>query len=253
LNDRYNSPIKIKASYGFSASTLRLLALGFMLLDHMWATVIPGSDWMTCIGRLAFPIFAFQVTEGYFHTSNVKRYMLRLLLFGVISEIPFNLMLTASPIFPFHQNVMFTMLLGLLAISAIEKLKQEISLKTAVLTALKLLLIWLAATVGFVDYGWLGVLTVVVFYLFRGFRFAWLFQLGALTVIHGFLMKGRVFVFELLGMTLKFPLQGFAVFAILLIWLYNGQKGRGGKLLQYGSYVFYPAHMLLLYIIYRLI
>ena len=64
------SPLRTKPFGGLDAMTLRLLALGLMLLDHMWATVVSGNMWRTYVGRLAFPIFAFQVTEGFFYTSD---------------------------------------------------------------------------------------------------------------------------------------------------------------------------------------
>ena len=70
---------------GLSASTLRVLAMTFMLLDHMWATIVPGNNWMTYVGRLAFPIFAFQIVEGFYHTSNRKNYTKRLLILALIS------------------------------------------------------------------------------------------------------------------------------------------------------------------------
>ena len=97
-----------------NSNALKILAMAFMLLDHLWATIIPDNQWMTCVGRLAFPIFAFMISEGYVHTSDFKKYAKRLLIFGLISEIPFNLMSAGGFFFPFHQNVMFTLLLGLL-------------------------------------------------------------------------------------------------------------------------------------------
>ena len=75
-----------------NAFTLKVMAMALMLCDHMWATVIPGAAWMTSIGRLAFPIFAFQIAEGFARTHHFKGYLGRIFLFALISEIPFNLM-----------------------------------------------------------------------------------------------------------------------------------------------------------------
>ena len=99
--------------FNISASVLHILAMIFMLFDHLWATIIPGNQWLTCLGRLAFPLFAFMIVEGYFHTSSLQRYVLRLFIFALISEIPFNLMYSSSFIYPYHQNVIWTLLLGL--------------------------------------------------------------------------------------------------------------------------------------------
>ena len=241
---------KDNRSFGIDAVSLRLLAILFMLLDHLWATVVPGNQWMNCVGRLAFPIFAFQLCEGYRHTSDFRRYCLRLLLFALLSEIPFNLFYAGSVLFPFHQNVMFTLLLGLLALRQADRLRREKGLKKKSLRCLTLLLILAGGVLLFPDYGLMGVLTVLCFYVFRDYR---LFQLAAMAVLNIFAFKGQTIPVSLFGLAYDFPIQGFALLALPLIWLYNGQKGPGGKGMRLFWYIFYPLHMLVLYFIQRIV
>ena len=211
-----------------TAAHLRILALFLMLLDHLWATVVPGTFWMTCVGRMAFPIFAFQAAEGYHHTHDFRGYCKRLALFAVISEIPFNLMISGSPFFPQHQNVMLTLLLGLLCCRAYDSRNW-----------LAMVLWLLAGAFTRCDYGAAGVWTVLTFHAFRGEKLG---QLLMLLLINLFCYDGP----EIALGPLTFPLQTFAVLAWLPIALYSGEKGRGGRALQYGSYLFYPVHMLIL-------
>lgn len=243
------SPFSQKPFGGLSASALKCLALLLMLLDHTWATVASDHMWLTYVGRLAFPIFAFQITEGFLHTSDKRRYAGRLLLFALLSEVPFNYLMAAGPIYPFHQNVMFTLLLGLLAIGGIDDLRQKRTWLALLRCLVRLALCLLLATILFVDYGALGVLTVLLFYLCRGFPFAWVGQLAGMVILHIAAFKGEFLLLSLAGQTFSFPTQGFAVLSLLPIWLYNGKKGRGGKALQRGCYLFYPLHMLLLYVL----
>ena len=148
---------------------LHLMAMAFMLCDHLWGTLISGNEWMTCIGRIAFPIFAFLIVEGYFHTHNLKKYVLRLLLFALISEIPFNLMIASSLIDPFDQNVIWTFLIAILLIWLNEKAKATGKIWVQVLTVIGTLLLGLIlGTVCFVDYNFCGVFMVLTFYFFRG-------------------------------------------------------------------------------------
>lgn len=245
-------------SFGLiNANTLRVIACILMLMDHSWATVIPGSDWLTYAGRMAFPIFAFQIAEGFFHTSDFKKYARRLFIFALISEIPFNLMYASSVIYPFHQNVMFTLLLGLLAIKSLDAIRMACAghsfkdwnsstVKFLILGLLKASLCVLAAGIGFTDYGMTGVLTIILFYLCRGFRGARLVQLAGMVYINCFALMGRTIPLTLGSMSFDFPTQGFAVLSLIFIWLYNGKKGRSSKVLQYGFYTFYPVHMLIL-------
>ena len=110
--------------------------------------------------------------------------------------------------------------------------------------------LWLLAAFGwcllgavtFVDYGAYGVMMVLVFGLSRRLPYAKLFQLAAMILINVVLMEGQM----LIVFGREFPVQGFAVLALLPIWLYNGEKGRRSKALQTGFYLFYPIHMLIL-------
>lgn len=244
-----NSPL-IKIPFGgLTSNMLRTIAVALMLSDHIWATAMSFGNWMTYIGRMAFPIFAFQIAEGFVHTSDFKKYALRLLGFAVITEIPFNLFYSSRWFNPYHQNVLFTLLLGLLAISVIDKVRKNITVKNVALSLLWLLLICIASVIGFVDYGFLGMITVVMFYILRDFPFAWLAQLAAMVLINIVFFEGQVFPIEIFGKIFEIPTQGFAVFSLIPIWLYGGRKGRSNKIMQYGFYAFYPVHMLVLYLI----
>ena len=110
---------------GISANGLRWFAMVGMLLDHIWGTLMSGHLWMTCLGRMVFPIYAFQLAEGFVRTHDRKKYALRLLIFALISEIPFDLMMSGGWFFPFHQNTIFTLLLGFWVLWALEELREK--------------------------------------------------------------------------------------------------------------------------------
>lgn len=244
-----NRPLSKLPFGGLTSNMLRTIAVVLMISDHVWATYMSFGNWMTYLGRLAFPIFAFQIAEGFIHTSNLKKYFLRLLGFALISEIPFNLFYSSRWFNPYHQNVLFTFLLGLLAIVVIDNAKKNRTAKNIGLSVLWLALISVVSFIGFVDYGFLGMLTVVMFYLLRDFPFAWVAQAVAMVLLNIVFFEGQVFPVEILGQTIEIPYQGFAVFALIPIWLYGGKKGRSNKIMQYGFYAFYPVHMLVLYLI----
>ena len=233
-----------------SSTGLHILAMALMLCDHMWATIIPGNNWMTCIGRIAFPIYAFTLVEGYFHTRNLKKYAQRLLLFAVVSEIPFNLMCVSSPVYPFHQNVIWTLLIGLWMIHLNEKAVQKGALVRCLTAGGTLALGSILGLVTFVDYGNAGVLMILLFYFFRG-RAAWclLGQLLGMYWLNFEVLQGLSYEISLFGQTLFFPQQGFAILALIPIWLYRGRKGYSSRWFQYFCYGFYPVHMLLLWLI----
>lgn len=239
--------------FGLSSTTLRFIAMAFMLLDHMWATLVPGNNWMTYIGRMAMPIFAFLIAEGYAHTRSVKNYKKRLFIFGLISEIPFNLMVSGSAFFIFHQNVMFTLLIGLYAIEAVERMKKNPSPGNLIKNVFILMGLSILATILFVDYNLMGVATVVLFHITRKAKLGKLWQFTGMFFLNIVWHKGLMIPITLGSLQFEFSTQGFALFSLLLIWLYNGRKGSSNKVVQYFGYAFYPLHMIVLYLIWRLI
>lgn len=236
----------IKQYTGITSDVLRLLAAIFMLSDHLWVTIFPGNLWLHLIGRLAFPIYAFFIAEGYFHTSNFKKYALRLLFFGIISEIPFDYFIAGVPFYPYRHNVMFTLLLGLLSIKGVDNaIKNPVS-KNIIIGAAVLVASCVTARCIVSDYREHGVLTVLCFYLFRNFKPA---QLISMLLLHLFLYEGMAIKGAIFGTTILFPAQSCAVLALLPIWLYNGKRSYTGKALRGGIYLFYPVHMLVLHIL----
>ena len=246
VNDFCNSPFAKKPFGGVSGNPLKLAAIIFMILDHTWVAVIDGNSWMNYLGRLAFPIFAFLISEGFIHTSNFKKYLLRLLAFAVISEIPFNIFCSSSVLFPQYQNVLFTFVLSVIALKILDFAKKEPTLLKIAGAGVGVAVIVFLADVLKLDYGGAGILIVVAFYLFRGFPFAFLAQLAAMVLVFVFLYPGREVPFKIGEWFVHFPVQTFAIFSLVPIWLYNGKKGRGGKLVQYAGYAFYPLHIFVL-------
>lgn len=234
-----------------SSMSLHIMAMVFMLCDHLWATVVPGNDWLTCIGRLTFPIFAFLTVEGYFHTSNLKKYVQRLLVFAILSEIPFNLVMGSSWFYPIHQNVLWTFLLAIWLIHMNEKAKKKGGVIRRVLVGfVSVFLAYILGIFTFVDYYHAGILMVLVFYFFRGRKW-WHYvgQLLCMYYINVEELSGFAYEIELFGETHYFVRQGFALLALIPIWLYRGNEGYKSKALQYVYYGFYPVHLLILALI----
>ena len=236
-----------------SSAALHILAMLFMLCDHLWGTIIPGNQWLTNIGRLAFPIFAFLIVEGYTHTKNLRRYVLRLLLFAILSEIPFNLMLSGRVFNPVHQNVLWTFLIGLWLIHINEQARKKEKVWLTLLTAAGTLALgMLLGTLTMVDYYGAGVATGLVFYFFRGRRWWNLAgQILALHYLYTEVIGGLYFEVELFGTTVEIVQQSLALFALIPIWIYRGRQGYHARWFRLFSYLFYPVHMLFLWLIGR--
>ena len=227
--------------------SLHIVAMVFMLCDHLWGTIVPGNDWLTCVGRLTFPIYAFLLVEGYFHTKNLKKYVLRLLIFAVISEIPFNLAMGSSFVYPLHQNVLWSFLISIGLIHWNEMVKTKQIGKRVLVALATLVIAYIGGIITFVDYNNAGIFTVLVFYCFRGRKWwCYLGQLVCLWYINFEMLGGLSYQVTIFGETHFIARQGFALLALIPIWLYRGKQGYYSKFVQYIYYAFYPVHLLIL-------
>lgn len=238
-------------NFELTAAVLHIIAMTLMLMDHLWATLLPAKEWLTCAGRVAFPIFAFMAVEGYFHTRSFKKYILRMLLFAVLSEIPFDLMYGGTWFYPVHQNVLWTFLLSLLGVWLMEQVRKKGKTWMYLLVCVLVVLAGLVlGTLCMVDYYGAGVLTVFVFYFLHGRKW-WCFlgQLAALYWLNVELLGGLMYPVQLFDMEFELCQQGLALLALIPIWLYRGRQGYHSKPFQYLCYAFYPVHMLLLVVV----
>lgn len=237
---------------GLSGFVLKVIAIISMAIDHIAASVleryfiseglfIEGSREylvylvMRAIGRIAFPIFCYFLVEGFFHTRSVAKYAVRLLIFAVISDIPFDLAIYKTWWYPYHNNVFLTLLIALLAMWGMREVGLHFSRDQEELSRQSVFGILLQIVIGVsamalaqllhTDYGASGVLTILIMFVFR--KRPWLAALlGVLC----------------LGVTSN-PLEFCALPVVPLIYFYNGTRGRQRK---YFFYVFYPTHFLIL-------
>lgn len=229
----------MERSRGLDGGALKGIAAALMLTDHVGAILLPEVPVLRCVGRLAFPIFAFFIAEGYAHTRNFGRYFRRLAILAVVSEIPFNL--ENGAVFDLtRQNVLWTFCLALLTLRGLEALGRERGFGRWAGCGLVLAAGFAAGELLRTDYGGWGVVTVALLQLCRDGKYAKLWLLLAMAAVNG-LGMGSLTMPVFGG---EMPIQIFAVAALPVIWLYNGQAGPKG--LRRAFYVFYPAHLLVL-------
>lgn len=257
---------------------LKLFAMIAMLIDHIGVVYIStlNNYWLYVafrgVGRLAFPIFVFLIIEGFYHTRDVKKYLIRLGVFALISEIPydlafykyhsgsnfitdFNNMFEKSSNFKLvidnlsaNQNVFFTLFLGLLLIMLIDMVDQRITkidLKSLIMkNSIDCFLVvgfCMSAKILNIDYEMVGILMIASFYLFRGSKVL----LAISTFIIMATQASNFMYFRDTG-NIYAIISVFATLAIIPIAFYNGEKGKSVK---YLFYAFYPAHLVCLFII----
>jgi hypothetical protein len=216
-----------------TANRLKVLACFTMLIDHIGAVLFDDYIIFRIIGRISFPIFAFLIVEGYMHTSNIYKYLLRLFTFALISEIPFDLAFYNQVGFV-HQNVFFTLFLGLLALHLYETLRG----KDDSIAKFVVFIIGVIAIILRTDYMIYGILMIFSLYLYKN-NIKKSFLLVAL--INGLMVLSN----WLVGFTnFRSSIQIFALISLIFIYYYNNQRG---KKIKYIFYLFYPVHLMLIY------
>lgn len=219
-----------------SSSTLKIIACLSMLIDHIGVVLLPEIFLLRIIGRLAFPIFAFLIVEGYFHTKNISKYLFRLGVFAIVSELPFDLTFWNTWLEFGHQNVFFTLFIGLAAVWLYDIYKDNNK-------ALAIAFFIVFATMSVLlktDYNIFGVLMIFGFYQYHEKRmaiFLWLLIInGTLVMLYA----------SASSISIESIAQLFAVVSLGFIFNYNGKKGLN---IKYFFYTFYPLHLLILYVI----
>ena len=215
---------------------LKIIAMVSMVFDHVGDMFFPDSDWMRMVGRIAMPIFAFCITEGYIHTRNKNKYLMRMGIFALISEVPFDLAFDGK-IGLSHQNIMLSFFLAIIALMLFDlirgskdEIKGRYSAWRIMLGALAVIAMAVLAFLVKADYTMFAVASVFLFYAFKD--------------TNHFVRPIPGVAFLALTRTVGYYCTtGLSIIPLLL---YNGKKGKGLKWL---FYAFYPGHLLLLYVL----
>ena len=215
-----------------SSFGLKIIAIISMLIDHTAYALYGGFSFWNYLGRLAFPIFAFQIAQGYQHTSNLKKYFLRLFVFAILSQIPFSFFLYTITGEFLTLNIFFTLTLGLLSIFVFEKSPSKF------LGFLFCAFCAFVASFLHMDYGYYGVLVIFLFYLFRDHKKIMVASFLFLTILR--------YIPVFFNTNFYYPniiLCICTCLSIIPILFYNGTRG---KKMTYFFYLFYPCHLALL-------
>lgn len=277
---------KVIQKNGSRNDLLKLLAILTMVIDHIGYMYFPDETLFRIIGRLAFPIFAYQIAIGYSRTSNLKKYTWRLFLFALIAQIPYSFFSPDMEFSFIHYNVLFTFLaaIGMLYAydTGILKLKSFIKDKNFLHLLYCILLLSLTAAIivlpevlsfiikGFyIEYGLLGLAMILLFHIFEKKTAAAMISVVILYVFHGYyrvalwnsayssaLFWSNLFSYKYVWSQLdlqngftqleRYYFNAWGVLALIPIFSLEKINTSWIRLNKYVGYVFYPAHMALL-------
>lgn len=240
-----------------SQEGLKLIASLTMLIDHIGAVLVyaiylsarNAGDYalsntmaalyqpMRIIGRIAFPIYCFLLVEGFHHTRNIKKYITRLGIGMLLSEIPFDLALSGGIDWG-SSSVMVTLLLGCLMMVCMQRLQGF--WKFAVILPFVLIAEWLKT-----DYAGNGIALIAMLALTKSLPKEKLWRTAGFVILLWFGPDVQVGA-------LNIPMELFGLIGLLPMFLYQGKKLTRNKWVQWAFYLFYPVHLLILWLLERI-
>ena len=222
-----------------SSFLLKIIACFTMLLCHIPFVYPQYSVPLMYIGKISFPLYAFLISEGYVHTRNFSKYLTRLIVFGVISQIPAYLLFVGKSFNGLYLNIFFTLALGLLGIRIYDKIKSKyVSIPVILLLAV------IAELLKF-DYGAFGVLMIICFYIFKRNKLNMvLSQMFLMFILY--MKKMSYYTFSLFNLQYILFQLLFSVISLAIILTYNGKKGKSSGKIKLMFYFFYPVHLIIL-------
>lgn len=208
---------------------LKILALVTMIIDHIGAIFYPDLIFLRIIGRVTFVLYAFMLVEGVYHTNNIHKYIKKIFIWALLSEVPFDIAFYGTPFYFGHQNIYFTLLISILGIYSLQRIKSFFYSIIVVQVV-----IGVSYFLNF-DYSWYGTTMIMSFYLLRKmctFKFIFIETISTIAT------------FNILGV------QIFAFLGFIPILIYNGKQGK-----KIGSiyYSYYAIHLLIFTLIKYLI
>ncbi len=239
--------ICMEKRFSLNRTQIKYVAIAAMLLDHIAAFILQPEEYpaltflyviMRTVGRIAGPVMIYFIAEGYRYTSSKLKYGMRLLCFGILSQIPYSLARYGT-ISGTNLNVMITLFMSFLMLVIADKMKDKVIKGIVVFTFMIL--------TSFSDWGVLGPFMVWMFYIYREDRKKQLISyislcLAEIVMSVLIIMSGAIAWYEAIW-------QIGMVLPIIVIYFYNGEPGRKTVINKWAFYLFYPLHFMVLWLV----
>ena len=217
---------------GLSGNALKIIAMIAMFMDHMGSQLFPSVLWLRAIGRVAFPIFAYMIAEGYTYTRNRLRYWLTIAGLGIICQIAATIATRTL-----HQGILitFSLAIGLMFLSEVLFNSQRLLHRLLAFFGIAVIAFFTLSAYLFppfwIDYGAFGIILPTLVYYVNGHKRK-VFTMALGVAAHALTAPAN---------------QWFALCAIPLLFLYNGTRGKAK--IKYLFYIFYPAHLIFIWLL----